>query len=41
MKEHLVISTFNQTYGKDHPNSGLVVHIAQGSNLLVKILECF
>ncbi len=28
MKEYLV---FNQAYGKEHPNSGLVAHTDQGS----------
>lgn len=26
MKEYLVIFAFNQAYGKEHPNSDLVVH---------------
>ena len=36
MKEHLVISAFNQAYGKEHPNSGLVVHTDQGSQFTSK-----
>lgn len=31
MKEQLVISAFNQAYGKEHPEPGLVVHTDQGS----------
>lgn len=36
MKEHLVISAFNQAYGKEHPNSGLVVHTDQGNQFTSK-----
>lgn len=36
MKEHLVISAFNQAYGKEHPNSGLIVHTVQGSQFASK-----
>ncbi|WP_427042739.1 IS3 family transposase (plasmid) [Fusobacterium sp. SB021] len=36
MKEHLVISAFNQAYGKEHPNSGLVVHTDQGNQFTGK-----
>lgn len=30
MKEHLVISVFNQAYDKEHPNFGLVIHTYLG-----------
>lgn len=33
MKTHLVISVFNQSYDKEYPNSSLVVHTNQGSQL--------
>ena len=36
MKEYLVISAFNQAYGKEHPNTGLVVHTDQGSQFTGK-----
>lgn len=31
MKDQLVIAAFNQAYGKEHPESGLIVHTDQGS----------
>ena len=36
MKNHLVISVFNQAYGKDYPNSSLVVHTNQGRQFTSK-----
>ena len=36
MKEHLVISAFNQAYGKKHPNSSLIVHTDQGNQFTSK-----
>ena len=31
MKDDLVIAAFNQAYGKEHPNPGLIVHTDQGT----------
>ena len=31
MKDTLVIDAFLQAYGKEHPNTGLIVHTDQGS----------
>ena len=31
MKDQLVIAAFNQAYGKEHPEPGLIVHTDQGA----------
>ena len=31
MKDDLVIAAFNQAYGKEHPDPGLIVHTDQGT----------
>jgi putative transposase len=31
MKENLVMDVFMQTYGREHPDEGLIVHTDQGS----------
>ena len=31
MKDQLVIAAFNQAYGKEQPEAGLIVHTDQGS----------
>lgn len=31
MKDQFVISAFNQVYGKEHPEAGLIVHTDQGT----------
>lgn len=40
MKDQLVISAFNQAYGKEHPEAGLIVYTDQGTQFTSRNSKC-